>query len=129
PEDCILRCAVDLRDKVVVPLARDRKAVQVEGGAVDDRPRAASRFHRGIQHGMHDRIVRDRKWFARPFERYSSGKGWSKRAMARDRAAVFLLRIDDLFGPPCQYPRGAEPPDSSRQHRGISASHDDYGPA
>jgi hypothetical protein len=45
---------VDFADVIAILLAPHGELVEVERGAIDDRPRLASGFHRRIEHGMHD---------------------------------------------------------------------------
>ena len=45
---------VDFTDVIAILFAPHGELVEVERGAIDDRPRFASGFHRCIEHGMHD---------------------------------------------------------------------------
>jgi len=57
---------VDFADIVAVLFAPYGELVEVERGAIDDRPRFASGFHRRIEHGMHGvwlQIQRTNRYF------------------------------------------------------------------
>ena len=55
-DDGVFRCAIHVRDKIVMPLTLDGELVEIVGGTVNNSAGAASRLDGDIEHWMHGRF-------------------------------------------------------------------------